>query len=270
MTSNERSVDTSTAHQRTGERRRLWDRRSPAPRRTGQKERTAERRQVAVPVGAERRTGQDRRAGDRRTTAERRIHSLRRRRERRRTTPVPYMAEQLEELRADFAEPGPVTCPACGGKFTLGPARREGAKVERLVLCQACGRGTVIADSAAARVLLISAAAPLRQLLREMLGVAGHEVIEADDAGVGLDAYQTIPADVVVLDVVATGRLAASEFLRQLRASYPDSRVVVLAGRASFAGVDPLQIVGDLEGVRTLRVPVSRDALLATVKELRA
>lgn len=220
---------------------------------------------------ADRRRLWDRRSGDRPSSTgdDRRAAATRRGRERRCTTPIPYSPEQQAELQIRFAASGPVSCPACGGTFTLGPAHRASGRIERLVLCVSCRRGTVIEDGAAARVLVVSAVAPLRGLLREMLIGAGHEVIEADDAAVGLDAYGAIPADVVIVDVLATGRLGAQEFLSQLRQAHPDARVAALAGRSSYAGADPRQVVEGLTEVRTLRVPLSREALLKTVQELR-
>lgn len=263
-------MERTTGQRRLDERRRLWDRRAPLARRTSEDRRRGERRSEQS-AADERRSGRDRRADERRATAERerRAEPPRRRRERRRTTPVPYGPEQVADLNARFAAGGPVQCPACGARFALGPGRRSGGRFERLVLCIGCGRGTVIEDATASRVLVISSVAPLRNLLRDMLFSAGHDVVEADDAAVGLDAYHAIPADLVIVDVLASGRVPAPVFVRKLREAFPDARVAALAGRSSYAGVDPLQLVEGLDGVRTVRVPVSRETLLRTVQELR-
>ncbi len=266
-------MDETTTQRRQADRRRLWDRRAPLARRSSVDRRLADRRSSAQTAPEERRENSDRRSTDRRVSVveDRRSGVPRRRRERRRSTPVPFTPAQLAELRQRFSAPGIVTCPACGGRFTLGPMTRPGGgPMERLVLCLGCGRGTVVEDAAAARVLVISAMTPLRGLLRDMLLGAGHEVIEAADAAVGLDAYRTVPADVVIVDVIGAGRMDAPEFIRRLREAFPDARVVALAGRSSYAGVDPLSLVEGLQDVRGLRVPVSREALLETVRELRA
>jgi len=263
-------VERESQQRRQGERRRLWDRRAPMRRRTGEERRTRERRSAAQQVAADRRAHSDRRGADRRGAEERRVMAVRRRGRRRRETPTPYTADEMAELRTRFAAPGAVSCPACGGRFTLSPARRRGAEIARRVLCLGCGRAAVVPHSAAARVLVTTHNPPLRNLLREMLAGAGHEVVETDDAGVALAAYQTVPADVVVLDIVAPGRVSAPDFLRQLRRTHPDARVVALAGRPSFAGVDPLAIVQGLGAVRSIRAPISREALLRLVDEARA
>ena len=247
---------------RQPERRRLWDRRSPAARRSGSDRRSGEQRaSVAVERrGAPERRADERRSGDRRSTARRRP-SVR--------TPVPFSSEAFAELKARFAAPGPVTCPACDARFTLGPiVAREGVAY-RQVFCVGCGRAAVIPVLHAARVLVVGADAPLRGLLREMLSSAGHEVIETDDAEVGLAAWRESPADLAVVDVVATGRMPAATFVRELRRDRADAGVIVLAGRTSYFGKDPLSVVEGLEGVQPIRVPVSREALLKTVQELR-
>ncbi|HXY21015.1 MAG TPA: hypothetical protein VEH83_13545, partial [Gemmatimonadales bacterium] len=128
----------------------------------------------------------------------------------------------------------------------------------------------VMHDTLAARVLVVSGVTPLRNLLRDMLVSAGHEVIEVDDAAVGLGAFEALPSDVVLLDVVATGRLPAPEFLQRLREGQADPRVVVLAGRPDYAGVDPLTVVQGLGELPTLRVPISRESLLKVVQDVRA
>ena len=250
-----------TQHQ--PERRRLWDRRSPMARRSGGERRSREQASaVAVERrGAPERRAADRRGGDRRSAARRRGPSLR--------TPVPFSNEALADLKARFAAPGPVTCPTCTGRFTLGPVVARDGAARRQVFCVGCGRAALIPVPHAARVLVVEADAPLRGLLREMLSGAGHEVVETDDAAVGLAAWRESPADLVVLDVVATGRMPAATFVRELRRDRADAGVIVLAGRTSYFGQDPLSVVEGLEDVQALRVPVSRELLLRTVQELR-
>jgi len=217
-----------------------------------------------------RRSRSDRRGADRRGVPDRRGTGDRRRQERRRGTPTPYTARQLAELRERFASPGSVSCPECGSRVALDPAQGGGAAGARGVVCSGCGRAAVVPRAWAARVLVTARDAALRNLLREILTGAGHDVVETDDTSVALAAYGTAPADVVILDVLAPGRVPAPEFKRKLRSSYPDARIVALAGRSSYAGVDPLMAVPGLEGVRSIRVPISREALLKTIEEARA
>ena len=210
---------------------------------------------------------QERRRTDRRTTPDRRGQASRRQGRRRRENLTPFTTEEIAELRTRFATPGPVSCPSCGSRFTLGPARKRGAEIARRVTCLGCGRAAVVPNCLSARVLLTSQQGELRDVLRSMLVNAGHEVVETADAGVALRAYEVAPADVVILDVLAPGRIEAPEFLRQLRRSHPDARVVTMAGRPSFGGGDPLAITRALGATSTLRMPLSRDEFLRAVNQ---
>ena len=262
-------MDRPSGQRRTGERRRLWDRRTPSARRAADDRRHRERRSAEQQRAAERRAAKDRRKADRREL-ERRLESLRRRGRRRRETPTPYSIEEATQLKARFAAPGPVECPACGSGFTLGPARRRGAEIARRVVCRGCGRAAVVPNSRPARILLIDPHNTVRDSLQAILAAAGHEVIEAADAGVALAAYQAVPADVVFINVHATGRMEMPEFMRRLRRAFPEARVVAIAGRPSYTGgQDPLAVAQGLGAVRTIRMPISREQLLQIVEEVR-
>jgi CheY-like chemotaxis protein len=238
-------------------------------RRSSDNRRRRERRSAALQRPSERRAS-DRRAADRRQL-DRRVVSARRHGRRRRETPTPYTVEEVTELRARFAAPGPVSCPACGSGFTLGPARRRGAEIARRVMCCGCSRAAVVPNSRPARILVIDQHDGVRDTLQALLTSAGHEVIEAADAGVALQAYQAAPADVVFINVLASGRMEAPEFMRRLRRAFPDARVVAIAGRPSYTGgVDPLAVAQGLGAVRTIRMPISREQLLQTVEEVRS
>lgn len=217
---------------------------------------------------AERRNPDDRRSTDRRS-GERRSGAPRRRGRRRRETPTPYNSEQMAQLRARFAAPGPALCPACGSRFSLGPGRLRGTDTARRVVCMGCGRAAIVPNSKAARVLVVGNRNPIRDVLQMMLGEAGHEVIEAADGAVALEAYHAVPADVVILDVLDTGRLPGMEFMRRLKRRFPEARAVALAGRPSFAGGDSLALTQGLGAARTIRVPFTRDELLKVVDDVR-
>lgn len=263
-------VERPSSQRRQGDRRRLWERRLPNPRRSSEDRRSRERRNRANHAPAERRAGQDRRRADRRERHDRRTLPVRRRGRRRHEDLTPFTTEEIADLRSRFAAPGPVSCPSCGSRFTLGPARRRGAETARRVVCLGCGRAAIVPNCRSARILLTSQQGDLRDVLRVMLANAGHEVVETADAGVALLAYAAAPADVVILDVHAPGRMEAPEFLRQLRRTYPDARVVTMAGRPSYGGADPLAITRALGATRTIRMPLSRDDFLRAVDEARA
>ena len=138
------------------------------------------------------------------------------------------------------------------------------------MLCCGCGRAAVVPRAWGARVLVAIQDTALRNLLREILTGAGHAVVETEDSSVALAAYRSAPADVIILDVLSPGRVPAREFQRQLRATFPQARIIAVAGRKSYSGVDPLMAVSGLEGVRSIRMPIAPETLLTIVEEARA
>jgi len=248
----------------------MFDRRSPHAQREVTDRRRRERRAAASEgrVSRERRLGAERRLGERRR-ADRRAGAARRRNARRRDTPTPFSLAHLQTLRESFAHRGPVHCPACGGQLTLGMARSRGPDSIRRVNCIGCGRAAILTNTQAVRVLVVAEKAAVREALRTVLAGAGHEVVEAADAGVGLIAYETVPTDIVFIDVRASGRMDGAEFVRRLRRAFPEARVVSVAGRPSYTTVDPLAVTHGLGAVGTIRLPFTAADVLRAVDEAR-
>lgn len=221
-------------------------------------------------VARDRRSGVDRRHEERRDASERRHAATRRVGRRRRHTPTPYSVAELERVRHAMTVKGPPpACPACNGAFTLGRPRRRREEIIRQVQCLSCGRSAVVANTWMARVLVIDEKDVVRDTLRLILSSAGHEVMEAADAGVGLRAYELIPSDVIFIDVLSCGRMDAAEFTRRLRSQFPDARVVAISGRPSYGTVDPLAVTASLGAIRTIRMPFSREDVLSTLEDAR-
>lgn len=133
-----------------------------------------------------------------------------------------------------------------------------------------CGRAAVAPNTLVSRILLVSQHPERRDALQAILAGAGHEVVETADTTVALFAYQAAPADVIILDVHAPGRLGAPDFLRRLRRMAPDARVIAMAARPSYTGAqDPLAVTQGLGAVRILRVPSSPADVLRTIEEVR-
>jgi DNA-binding NtrC family response regulator len=148
-------------------------------------------------------------------------------------------------------------------------ARSRGTDTIRRVNCIGCGRAAILTNTRAVRVLVIAAKSAVRDALRTVLAGAGHEVVEAADAGVGLVAYETVPTDVVFIDARASGRMDAPEFVRRLRRAFPEARVVSVAGRPSYGAVDPLAVTHGLGAIATIRMPFSPADVLRAVDDAR-
>ena len=80
-----------------------------------------------------------------------------------------------------------------------------------------------------ARILVIDDAKLVRDLLRQFLTRAGHEVIEADDGLKAAELYGNRPADLVICDLVMPNR-DGLETLRELRRVDPNAKVIMISG----------------------------------------
>ena len=152
----------------------------------------------------------------------------------------------------------------------MGQARRLGSDVLRRVRCVSCGKSATVTNPRTARVLIIAQTDVVRETVRTVLAAAGHEVLQAADAGVALWAYGKSHVDVVFIDVRAPGRMDAGEFIRQLKRQHPDARVVAMSARSSYGVSDPAALARQLGATALLRVPFSRSDMLEVVQEARA
>jgi signal transduction histidine kinase/CheY-like chemotaxis protein len=67
-----------------------------------------------------------------------------------------------------------------------------------------------------ANILIVDDNAPNRDMLRTLLGYAGHSVLEAADGGEGLEAAQAEPPELIIADIVMP-TMDGFEFVRRLR-----------------------------------------------------
>lgn len=78
-----------------------------------------------------------------------------------------------------------------------------------------------------ARILVVDDAEFLRVRISKMLVSNGHEVMEAENGLVAVDAYKSVKPDAVLMDVTMP-EMDGLAALRQIRASDPNARVVML------------------------------------------
>jgi CheY-like chemotaxis protein len=162
-----------------------------------------------------------------------------------------------------------VTCPVCEGPFTLGPLDRRGAESVRQVSCANCGRGTVVTNCILVRVMVMTHVKAIAKTLRDVLTGAGHEVLEPPDTDAALDVCRENAVDVVIMDAFALAAMDGQEFIRRLRKEFLDSRIVVLAPRASHRMADPSAVATRLGATHIVRTPFTRDDILRALKEAR-
>lgn len=115
------------------------------------------------------------------------------------------------------------------------------------------------------RILVIDDEAALRTTIRKMLESASHEVIEAENGRIGIEAFRKQPADVVVTDIIMPQK-EGIETIRDIRAIDPNVRIVAISGGGRNKNMDFLRIAGKLGATATLAKPFRKEELLACVE----
>jgi DNA-binding response OmpR family regulator len=108
------------------------------------------------------------------------------------------------------------------------------------------------------KVLVVEDDAMVRDVLTTLLGFDDFEVVEASDGSEGLRLAESTQPDIVLLDVELPV-IDGLEVCRSLRKRAPETRIVMVTGRAS--------VVDELEGIAAgadvyLRKPFSPLELL--------
>ena len=91
-----------------------------------------------------------------------------------------------------------------------------------------------------ARILVIEDDAMIRLMVSEVLGEAGHEVIEAGSAEAGLELFEREPADLVLLDLRLPG-MSGFDACTRLRAHPAGKHLPVMV----MTGLDDRQSIID-------------------------
>lgn len=115
------------------------------------------------------------------------------------------------------------------------------------------------------RVLVIDDEAPLRLTMRRMLEAAGHEVTEAENGRLGLEAFRRQPTDVVVTDIIMPQK-EGIETIRDLRAIAPGVRIIAVSGGGRNQDMNFLRIARKIGADATLPKPFRKETLIACVE----
>lgn len=109
--------------------------------------------------------------------------------------------------------------------------------------------------------------ADLRSALTRALTHVGYQVRSAADGAEALRLQRDVPVDLVLTDVYMPGEDGLAE-IRELRASWPDVKIVAMSGAVDRGDVDLLDVAQAFGADAGLAKPFELDALLALVRRL--
>ena len=109
-----------------------------------------------------------------------------------------------------------------------------------------------------ARIILIDDDEPFREMLRDVLAQAGHEVCTAGNGFDGVALFREKHADLILTDLqMPHGGLPT---IRVLREQHPSLPIIAISGSRS-----PLAMAGALGATQLMAKPFPLDELLAAV-----
>ncbi|MBA3973888.1 MAG: response regulator [Candidatus Solibacter sp.] len=113
-------------------------------------------------------------------------------------------------------------------------------------------------------ILIVDDDAAVRKVLQTILESAGHQVESATNGREAVSRIAQGGIELIITDLVMPEQ-EGIETIKQLRAQYPDVKVIAISG--AFGG-DYLQIANFMGAHGTLAKPVRMDAVLKAVQSV--
>lgn len=119
-----------------------------------------------------------------------------------------------------------------------------------------------------AQILVIDDDEGIRNLLRTILGNAGHAVVEAENGFVGVARYQEHSVDLVITDIIMP-EMDGIELIAEIRNMDPKARIIVMAsGGRGLSAEFTLNVAEDFGVDRSISKPFTSRDILKIVSEI--
>jgi CheY-like chemotaxis protein len=118
-----------------------------------------------------------------------------------------------------------------------------------------------------ALVLVIDDEPKMRQMVRRVLSLAGHSVVEADDGAAALRHMQREAPAVVLTDILMPGT-EGIETIFEVRRAAPKTRIIAMSGGGRAGNLDFLRLAERAGADAVLAKPFRAAELTATIDRL--
>ena len=118
-----------------------------------------------------------------------------------------------------------------------------------------------------ARILVIDDNIFTRDILRQALERAGHEVVEAPNGRVGIQHQRAMPAAVIITDILMPEQ-EGLETIRELRRDFPTTSIIAISGGGQIGPDNVLALAERLGAQRALQKPFGLHEMLDAVHTL--
>ena len=119
------------------------------------------------------------------------------------------------------------------------------------------------------RIMIVEDDNAVRELLREILERAGHEVLDAGNGKEALALYKISPADLIITNILMPEK-EGLETIQELLRDDPDIKIIAISGGGQIGPADYLEVARRFGATRTFSKPFDRKKLLEAVDELLA
>jgi len=120
-----------------------------------------------------------------------------------------------------------------------------------------------------ARILVIDDEETARYTVRAYLESAGHGVVEAEDAHIGLDLHAGSRFDLVIIDIFMP-RLDGLAAIKALRRRDPELPIIAVSGGGKYNRLEPLIKSAEAGANGRMIKPFTKDGLLGEVRRVVA
>lgn len=120
-----------------------------------------------------------------------------------------------------------------------------------------------------AKILIADDEESVLEVVKRILAVDGHEVIEARDGEEAIRKIRAEKPELALIDLFMP-RKEGLETIMQLHKSFPDLKIIAISGGNPTHGMSFLEMATRLGAHRTLAKPFSMEEVRNTVAELLA
>ena len=117
------------------------------------------------------------------------------------------------------------------------------------------------------KILVLEDDAKLRELLREALEEAGHEVADAADGDAGMRAFKRSPVDLVIADIFMPEK-DGLDVIRELKAGFPKVKIIAISGGGRLDKETYLMAASGMGADLVLGKPFEMQNLVDAVREV--
>lgn len=117
-----------------------------------------------------------------------------------------------------------------------------------------------------ARILVIDDEPVVREFVKEVLDLEGHQVETANDGYAGVTAFRREPADLVIVDLIMPYK-DGTQTIEELRKMHPALPIVVMTGAPPARWPIHMLYDGHPAEMHILAKPMTQEMLLDTMRE---